>query len=130
MCPNALEEPDPTVRLGELGKYADLPVGSVSEEFRGQRIWIVRLPDRIAALGVTCTHLGCLTDWVENERKFRCPCHGSVFLQDGTNVAGPAPRALDRLEIRVEDGTIVVDRSKRFQREKGGWSDPASYVSV
>ena len=130
MFPNVSEEPDPKVRLGELSQYAALPIGGVNEAFKPRGIWIVRLADRIAALSITCTHLGCLTNWVEGERKFKCPCHGSGFRQDGTNVEGPAPRALDRLEIWREDCIVVVDRSKRFQRERAEWDNPDSFISV
>ncbi len=128
--PNVSEEPDPTVRLGELSTYAELPIGGVSEAFKPLGVWVVRLKDSLAALSIICTHLGCLTDWVQGERKFKCPCHGSVFLQDGMNVEGPAPRALDRLKIWLEDGIVVVDRSKKFQRERGQWRDPDSFISV
>ena len=130
MFPNVSQEPEPKVRLGQLSQYAAMPVGSVSEAFKPQGIWIVRLADRVAALSITCTHLGCLTNWVEGERKFKCPCHGSGFRQDGTNVEGPAPRALDRLMIWQEDDIVVVDRSKRYQRERAEWDNPDSFISL
>ena len=130
LFPNVLAEPDPRIRLGELDSYAEMPSRSVSEAFKSQGIWIVRLPGRIAAHSTTCTHRGCLTNWVEGERKFKCPCHGSGFGQDGTNVEGPAPRSLERLKIWLQDGVIMVDRSKRFLRERGQWHDPESFVSI
>lgn len=59
-----------------------------------------------------CTHLGCPYTWVEadgsNEGRFDCPCHGGVFAIDGTVVSGPPPRPLDRIESRVEAGSIMV----------------------
>lgn len=38
-------------------------------------------------LSRVCTHQGCLTD-IRNNR-FECPCHGSVFSNDGSVVRGP-----------------------------------------
>jgi len=130
MVPNVLDEPDPTVRAGKVGTYIDLPVGTVTETFRGQHIWIVRLDKRIVAVTTTCTHLGCPTHFDADDRTFKCPCHGSRFRIDGTNIDGPAPRALDRLKIRNENGFIIVDRSRTFRKEKGQWSDPQSFVAV
>ncbi len=130
MMPNVLEEPDPRVRVGTVSKYAELPVGGVSEDFKPEGIWLVRLENEVAALSIICTHLGCIPNWLESERKFKCPCHGSGFMQNGINFEGPAPRPLERFKISVEDGVVVVDRSKKYQQEKGEWSNPDSYLSV
>ncbi len=130
MMPKVLEEPDPRVRLGDLGKYVEMPVGGVSEDYKGKGIWIVRLDGEIAALSTVCTHLGCIPNWLESERKFKCPCHGSGFMQNGINFEGPAPRPLERFKIALEDGTVIVDRSKKFQQEKGEWDNPESFLSV
>lgn len=34
-----------------------------------------------------CTHAGCVTE-VRNNR-FECPCHGSIFSNDGSVIRGP-----------------------------------------
>ena len=43
-------------------------------------------------------------DWVGNKQQFLCPCHGSVFVEDGAKVAGPSPRSLDYLDSIDENG--------------------------
>jgi Rieske Fe-S protein len=40
---------------------------------------------------------------------FACPCHTSAFDGDGHRTGGPAPRGMDPLETRVEDGFVLVD---------------------
>ena len=130
MFPNVLEEPNPKVRLGDVGKFANLSVGAVNEDYKPQGIWIVRMEGQVAALSIVCTHLGCIPNWLEADRKFKCPCHGSGFAQDGINFEGPAPRPLERFKITVEDGVVIVDRSKKFQQEKGEWSNPDSFIVV
>jgi len=60
------------------------------------------------ALSNVCTHLGCRVRWVDNQNEFFCPCHNGVFAADGTVLAGPPPRPLDRFETRVEDGQIFI----------------------
>jgi menaquinol-cytochrome c reductase iron-sulfur subunit len=55
-----------------------------------------------------CPHLGCGYRWEGTERKFKCPCHGSVYAITGEVLAGPAPRPLDTLPTKVENGRLLV----------------------
>ena len=50
-----------------------------------------------------CTLLGCIFAWDDLADRFACPCHGSQFQYDGTYIAGPAPRSLDRFALEVYD---------------------------
>ncbi len=130
MMPNVLEEPDPRVRVGKLQRYLELDPGGVMEDYKPQGIWLIRDGDRIAALNIICTHLGCIPNWLPNDRKFKCPCHGSGFRPDGVNFEGPTPRPLERFRIFVEDGIVIVDKSKKYQYELGQWDQPGSYLAV
>ncbi|MHC4234408.1 MAG: Rieske 2Fe-2S domain-containing protein [Planctomycetota bacterium] len=130
MMPNVLEEPDPRVRVGPVDKYAEMAPGDVNEDFKPQGVWMIRLEGAIAALNIICTHLGCIPNWLTNDRKFKCPCHGSGFKPTGINFEGPAPRPLERFKILEVDGQIVVDKSKKFQYELGEWSHPDSFLKV
>ena len=133
MMPNVLTEPPQNFKVGFPGDY---PAGHVETSYKRQYgVWIVhgeyRGRRQIYALSTTCTHLGCITIYQASEQKFKCPCHGSGFFQDGINFEGPAPRPLVRYAIGIaDDGQLEVDRSRTFQEEQGGWNDPASYVTV
>ena len=71
--------------------------------------WVVKLADnKVVAYGPQCTHLGCAYHWDENRSEFLCPCHTSVFSVEGKVVSGPAPRALDRYETKVENGKLLL----------------------
>lgn len=130
MMPNVLEEPDPRVRVGKLQRYLEMQPGEVNEDYKPQGIWMIREEDRIAALNIICTHLGCIPNWLPNDRKFKCPCHGSGYKPTGINFEGPTPRPLERFRIVVEDGIVVVDKSKKYQYELGQWEQPGSYLAV
>ncbi len=56
----------------------------------------------------TCSHLGCLVRWEESQESFLCPCHGAVFDKDGAVVAGPPPKPLQKLEVKVDKGLLYV----------------------
>lgn len=130
MMPNVLEEPDPRVRVGKMQRYAEMQPGAVIEDFKPKGIWMIRVEDRVAALSIICTHLGCIPNWLPNDRKFKCPCHGSGYRQNGINFEGPTPRPLERFRVFVEDGIVVVDKSKKYQYELGQWDMPGSYIEV
>lgn len=109
------------------GKPDDYQIGAVSTRLKKeQRVWIIRNADGIYALIAICTHLGCTPIWWMNEDRFKCPCHGSNFLIDGTNVAGPAPIPLFRAAISLDlAGNIVVDKSQ--QEDLPGKRDKAPF---
>jgi cytochrome b6-f complex iron-sulfur subunit len=135
MFPNVLNEPPQQFKVGFP---QDFGMG-VDERFKESNgVWIVRTADDIDqhasgfyVLSTTCTHLGCTPNYLAAEGKFKCPCHGSGFRLTGVNFEGPAPRPLERVRVALaEDGQILVDKSRKFQRELGQWSDPESFLQV
>jgi cytochrome b6-f complex iron-sulfur subunit len=133
MMPNVLVEPPTKFKIGPPNDYAP---GTVSTKWQAQfNIWVVNGEvdgvRSIYALSTVCTHLGCTPNWLEGEQKFKCPCHGSGFYKSGVNFEGPAPRPLERFGIRLaEDGMLEVDKSVKFQKELGQWSNPSCFVGV
>ena len=129
LFPNVLFEPPQTFRAGFPEEYT---VGDVSTRFKDQfGVWIVRTPTEIYVLSTVCTHLGCTPNWLSGEQKFKCPCHGSGFRKTGINFEGPAPRPLERYRVALaDDGQILVDKTRKYQWEKGEWTDPESFLAV
>jgi cytochrome b6-f complex iron-sulfur subunit len=128
LFPNVLSEPPSKVKIGMPEGYEE---GKVVDRFKDQNFWVVRYQGKIYALSTTCTHLGCTPNWLEADKKFKCPCHGSGFYITGVNFEGPAPRPLERWALSIgDDGQIVVDKSRKFQKELGQWDNPDSYIKV
>ena len=72
-------------------------------------IYVLPIKDnQLKVLSPICPHLGCSIPWDEAKQEFICPCHSAVFTMDGARVSGPAPRSMDDLEARVEDGIVKV----------------------
>lgn len=69
--------------------------------------WVVRQPDNsVVAFGPQCTHLGCAYHW--EEKQFLCPCHTSLFSVDGAVTGGPAPRPLDRYDVKLQGSKLLI----------------------
>jgi len=72
-------------------------------------VWVVKhSSSEIIAFSPICPHLGCHYDWHPDQKEFICPCHGSVFSIGGKVLGGPAPRPLDTLPGKIENGILYV----------------------
>jgi menaquinol-cytochrome c reductase iron-sulfur subunit len=72
-------------------------------------VWLVKRPDgSVEVFSASCPHLGCGYRWIAEHQRFECPCHGSIFDINGKVLAGPAPRRLDILPTKMEDGRLFV----------------------
>ncbi len=70
-------------------------------------IWVIKhAADKATVYSPLCTHLNCRYTFVNNQ--FACPCHGSLFNEDGKVTGGPAPRPLDTLPHKIEGGELYV----------------------
>jgi menaquinol-cytochrome c reductase iron-sulfur subunit len=79
------------------------------EERVERTVWLVKKPDgSVTAFSPNCPHLGCGYRWFGQDRQFKCPCHASIFDIDGKVLAGPAPRALDTIATKIDDGKVLV----------------------
>ena len=135
MFPNVLNEPPQQFKAGFPNEYGM----GVDERWKEKfGIWLVRTAEDVDlhvsgfyALVSVCTHLGCTPNFLAAENKFKCPCHGSGFRMSGINFEGPAPRPLERARIVLaDDGQILVDKSRHFQRELGQWTDPEAFLKA
>ncbi len=129
LFPNVLFEPPSAFKAGTPEEYG---VGIVDERWKERfGVWIVRDEEGLFALSTVCTHLGCTPNWLSAEEKFKCPCHGSGFYKTGINFEGPAPRPLERYSIVLaDDGQLLIDKSRKFQYEKGQWEDPEAFLKA
>jgi menaquinol-cytochrome c reductase iron-sulfur subunit len=84
------------------------------DEFIRERVerdvWAVKQsPAEVTVFSPICPHLGCRYDWHPDKNEFICPCHGSIYSITGRVLGGPAPRPLDTLRYRLENGELHVE---------------------
>jgi menaquinol-cytochrome c reductase iron-sulfur subunit len=129
LVPNVSYDAPTTVKVGLPAEFPDglkfLP---------DLRLFVFRDGNVFHAISAVCTHLGCTvraealsqveTKTVDGKplrmtHRFQCPCHGSRYAGDGSNVAGPAPQPLAwyHLEIAPDDGQLVADLARQVDHD-------------
>ena len=109
---------DDIAELMAVGPVDAFTTGTVTAFPRG-RFYMARLDDGgFLALSRRCPHLGCTLPWVEEEQRFVCPCHSSVFDIRGEVVSSPAPRAMDQHRVVIENEIVRVDAGKIIKRDR------------
>ena len=128
LVPNVTYDPPTRVKIGRPESFAD---GLTFVPDR--RVFIARDGKTFRAVSAVCTHLGCTVRAEATEQRdpadqsgrrqiqvfqFSCPCHGSRYLADGSNLSGPAPRPLPTFSLALapDDGHLVVDLEKEVAR--------------
>ena len=86
------------------GPPADFPPGVLTSLTNGP-VLMGRDGGGLFALSAICTHLGCTV--ARRGEELDCPCHGSRFAADGTNLQGPANRPLPYLALVLNAGGKV-----------------------
>jgi len=72
-------------------------------------VWAFRRANgEIVTYSPICPHLGCAYQWEAEKRQFHCPCHNSIYALSGEVLSGPAPRPLDQLPEKIENGQLYV----------------------
>ncbi len=121
---------DAFLPAGKPAQFSDVPVKvdlfadkvdawNRTEDVKLGSAWVVRLGNELVAFSTICPHLGCAIDYDPERGKFKCPCHRSEFSIVGEVEDGPAPRAMDRLEVETGDKLVQI----KFKRFKQGISD-------
>jgi cytochrome b6-f complex iron-sulfur subunit len=113
LVPNVLFEPSLVFKAGKPEDYPDGSVTFLDEE----RVFLVRQGNTFRCLSANCTHLGCTVN--RTSQGYHCPCHGSVFDDQGSVKSGPAPRALEWFSVTLsKDHRLLVNKSQRVNAEK------------
>jgi cytochrome b6-f complex iron-sulfur subunit len=108
LTPSVFYEPPQSFKIGNPADFSFGPPTFLAEE----KIFVFRDREKgFAAASAVCTHLGCTVGYFQTDKRFHCPCHGSVFNADGTVEHGPAPRPLEWFEVTLtRDGQLKVDK--------------------
>lgn len=114
----------PIAKWVELGKVTELPadrVNRVNYSTRATDAWrevtkrgtiYIYSEDggtTYVALDGTCTHLGCIVQWHEDDQRYICPCHAGYFTREGQVISGPPPKPMRQLAVKIENGVLYAE---------------------
>lgn len=75
---------------------------------RGVGIFVVQDGNRVVSLSEKSPHLGHPIFYCRSSQLFEDAFHGEKFDHDGDYYGGPAPRGMDRVITKIEDGFVYV----------------------
>eukprot|EP00227_Mantoniella_beaufortii_P004040 CAMPEP_0197614754 /NCGR_PEP_ID=MMETSP1326-20131121/59684_1 /TAXON_ID=1155430 /ORGANISM="Genus nov. species nov., Strain RCC2288" /LENGTH=222 /DNA_ID=CAMNT_0043183631 /DNA_START=76 /DNA_END=744 /DNA_ORIENTATION=- len=84
---------------------------TLSQGLKGDATYIIVKDDGSIenyGLNAVCTHLGCVVPWNKAENKFKCPCHGSQYNNEGKVIRGPAPLSLALAHAEIDANDTVI----------------------
>ncbi len=112
--------PEAATNQVEAGSTHDpelLEKGFKIVRFGAEPVILIRASEtEFRAFAATCTHLDCIVEYRQGEKKIWCNCHDGVYDLAGRNIAGPPPRPLTPYEVHVvaegagQPGTLVVSK--------------------
>lgn len=106
--------PAPPGKLQNLGPVSKFPVHEATfVVYTGEGVedglYVVRHSQgQPIVFDQHCTHLQCPIQWYSSIKEFLCPCHGSIYDENGNVLHGPAPRPLHRHYAKVQSGDLIV----------------------
>ena len=91
---------------------------------RKDQVIVVRYQQHLYAFNLACPHENTALKWLPKDWRFQCPKHESRYQPSGQFIDGRATRNMDRLGVRLEDMTLVVDLNKFYRSDKdaAGWA--------
>lgn len=113
-----------------IGKPSEIPPGtSILFKLGSYPALFVNYQGEYYCYGAICTHLGCIAHYEDKKgcamnmkegKEIHCVCHaGHYDIKTGEVLAGPPPKALPKVSIRMINDEIYAD----------GWENPA-YVKT
>jgi Rieske Fe-S protein len=125
--PVPLTPEDLALGAGQVLAWPMDPVGNVVRSgSRLNKVLLVRLDptvlepptgaraaDGVVGYSAICPHTGCeVVNWWPDRQILECPCHNSQYdpKAGGRVIAGPSPRGLAALPLRVADSKLAVAR--------------------
>ena len=93
---------------------------------RSNQVIVVRYQQHLYAFNLACPHENTALKWLPKDGRFQCPKHESRYQPTGVFIDGRATRHMDRLGVRVDGNTLIVDLNKFYRSDK----DPAAWAAA
>ena len=96
---------------------------------KDNNVIVARAAGKIYAFSLGCPHQNTSLRWNDDEKQFTCPKHKSHYRPDGTFIDGRATRDMDRLAVRKDAQTLVVDVDTLYQQDLNSAQWTAAFIT-
>ncbi len=110
-------------RFGNQRTYA-IPAADGVQIDKDNSVILARWQNAVYAFNLSCPHQNTALRWNDDAKRFQCPKHHSQYQPDGVFIEGRATRGMDRLAIKRDGSSVVVDLDSMFQQDEdpNGWA--------
>jgi nitrite reductase/ring-hydroxylating ferredoxin subunit len=118
------------VRLNDDEHAFPIPAGDGATIDKDNQVIVVRYEQKAYAFNLSCPHQNTALRWYPDDQQFQCPKHHSRYRPDGIFISGRATRSMDRLGVRRDGDTIVVDLDKFYRQDKNPTEWAAAFIAL
>lgn len=93
---------------------------------KANQLILARYQRKVYAFNLSCPHQNTALRWYPEDGQFQCPKHHSRYRPDGVFISGRATRSMDRLGIRRDGATVIVDVNEFYREDK----NPAEWAAA
>ncbi len=104
------------VEAGPVNDPEILEKGFKIIRFGAEPVILIRVSENdFRAFAGTCTHLDCIVEYQQDQRRIWCNCHNGEYDLSGLNVSGPPPTPLPtyKVDLVAQGGgpqTVVISK--------------------
>jgi Rieske Fe-S protein len=118
------------VRLSGDEHAYPIPASDGATIDKDNQVIVVRYEQKAYGFNLSCPHQNTALRWESDDQQFQCPKHHSRYRPDGVFISGRATRSMDRLGVRRDGDTIVVDLDKFYRQDKNPAEWAAAFIAL
>jgi len=101
-----------------------IPAADGAQIDKKNEVILVRWQGAVYAFNLSCPHQNAAVKWLPQDHRFQCTKHDSKYTPVGVYTSGRATRNMDRLPIRRDGDSVLVDINRMIQSDKdpSGWA--------
>ena len=125
----------PVSMINALSRAADdvtypIPAKDGVEIDKGNDVILVRWQNAVYAFNLSCPHQRTALRWNEASKQFQCPKHKSKYTPNGDFISGRATRGMDRLAIKRQGNSVVVNVDEMYQEDENEAQWKTAFVKL
>ncbi|MEO5817927.1 MAG: Rieske (2Fe-2S) protein [Gemmatimonadaceae bacterium] len=120
-----------SARLGDARteKRYPIPTADGASIDKDNDVIVARVAGKVYAFALSCPHQNTALRWNADEKLFTCPKHKSHYRADGSFIDGRSTRNMDRLAVRKDGQTLVVDVDTLYQEDLNAAQWAAAFIT-